>query len=558
MLIAVLGRPALEHFSHLRSGGLRFYPLALAALAGLSLLTGVLAALVPAWIASRQDVVTSLAGRRGVVRSRRRWLVAGLALVAAGTAVAGFGAYRVDWAIILIGLAGVELGLVLCTPSVVGMVARLGQLLPVTLRVALRDTARNRTSAAPAISAIMAAVIGGLAVGILETATVRQAAAEYRTLGRLGDVSVLNIGGGPKGGLSTPLTGFSQATLDALRSTLPVDQIVEVGRPSCAELCELVARPPMARQCPFLVPDDGEQMPAADQRAARRDPRCDSAGRRYTYLGFSSNAAMIFVVDERAAGVLASIPAADMDAVASALRGGSVVVGDPSYVENGRVSLEHAIIGPDGTGTRRPLSVSGFALPHPTAVPVALMTAATAGSLGFEVSPLALLATTTRMPTVEEQDRAQSALGQGLPLFVERGQRAGDDSLLILTIIAALITLGATAIATGLAAADGRADLATLGAVGASPRVRRLLSVWQSGVIAGLGSLLGVVAGVGLALAVLVALNQRYAGIWPAPTPFPISVPWLNVVVAIVVVPLVAMLGAGLLTRSRLPIERRL
>jgi putative ABC transport system permease protein len=35
-------------------------------------------------------------------------------------------------------------------------------------------------------------------------------------------------------------------------------------------------------------------------------------------------------------------------------------------------------------------------------------------------------------------------------------------------------------------------------------------------------------------------------------------VPWRNVGVALLVVPLVAMLGAGLLTRSRLPIERRL
>lgn len=75
--------------------------------------------------------------------------------------------------------------------------------------------------------------------------------------------------------------------------------------------------------------------------------------------------------------------------------------------------------------------------------------------------------------------------------------------------------------------------------------------------IAGLGSLLGVVAGLGAALAVLIALNQRYAGIWPAPTAYPLAVPWLNLVVAVVVVPVVATAGAGLLTRSRLPIERR-
>jgi len=77
-------------------------------------------------------------------------------------------------------------------------------------------------------------------------------------------------------------------------------------------------------------------------------------------------------------------------------------------------------------------------------------------------------------------------------------------------------------------------------------------------VIAGLGSLLGAVAGLAITTAVLFALNQREAGLWPAPAPYPISVPWLNIAIALLVVPLVATLGAGLMTGSRLPIERRL
>ena len=76
--------------------------------------------------------------------------------------------------------------------------------------------------------------------------------------------------------------------------------------------------------------------------------------------------------------------------------------------------------------------------------------------------------------------------------------------------------------------------------------------------IAGLGSLLGAIAGLGASIAVLAALNRAFADTWPAPTPYPISVPWLNVGVALLAVPLISMLGAGLLTRSRLPIERRL
>jgi putative ABC transport system permease protein len=40
--------------------------------------------------------------------------------------------------------------------------------------------------------------------------------------------------------------------------------------------------------------------------------------------------------------------------------------------------------------------------------------------------------------------------------------------------------------------------------------------------------------------------------------PYPLLVPWPTLLVVLLAVPVVAMLGAGLLTRSRIPIERRL
>jgi putative ABC transport system permease protein len=205
------------------------------------------------------------------------------------------------------------------------------------------------------------------------------------------------------------------------------------------------------------------------------------------------------------------------------------------------------------------VTARGFALPHRPRAPLVMMTKQTARSFGVGSAMSLLLAPTSRVPTVAEADRLQAALDDRLGVYVERGPgvNPATQSLLLLAIVAGIITLGAASIATGLATADGRADLGTLAAVGASPRVRRGLSLSQAGVIAGLGSLLGVAAGLGGAIAVLVALNRGLADIWPAPTPYPVTVPWLNLGIALLVVPLVAMLGAGLLTRSRLPIERR-
>jgi putative ABC transport system permease protein len=553
VITAAATRTLIESADHVRSGSFRLFPAALAALAGLAVLTGTLAALVPAWSAARQDVVTALAGRRGITRSRRRWLVVGVALGAAGAGVTGAGAWRMSWAMIVAGLVVVEFGLVLCTPAIVGLVARLGRFAPVAPRIALRDTSRNRTAAAPAISAVMAAVVGTLVIAVVGVASSQRADNESRASGRSGIITLF------QGGKFALGTALPPETVAVLRSTMPVDQVYEVDMASCDPgLCLVSAFP--VHECPYTRHRLGRDPTAAEQRAARRDSRCAGIRDRYEYfggIGFQEPATMI--IDPAAVAAVANISAADAERAAAALRAGSVVVSDGSYLDGGRVTLTAIEAGPDRQRrTERTMTAPGFALPHQPPTPITLLTKETARSLGLTANPFITLATTTRMPTVAERDRAQAALGDQYPMNVTEPPATNTTPLLILAIVAGVITLTAAAAATGLAAADGRADLATLAAVGASPRVRRVLSLCQSGVIAGLGSLLGAVAGLGAAVAVLLALNRRFADVWPAPTPYPISVPWLNVGVALVVVPLIAMLGAGLLTRSRLPIERRL
>jgi putative ABC transport system permease protein len=265
---------------------------------------------------------------------------------------------------------------------------------------------------------------------------------------------------------------------------------------------------------------------------------------------------MTYVVEPTAVASVAGLSATDADLAGAALRAGRVVVGDERDIVDGKVTLKIHTFGPTGPISRT-ASAPAFAPPHRTDAPILLMTEATAQSLGMGVEQMGILGITSRMPTVAEQDRAQAALAGNYYINVEREPPSENLFLTVLAVIAAVITLAAAAIATGLAAADSRADLATLGAVGASPRVRRVLSLSQAGMIAGLGSVLGVAAGLGASVAVLFALNHRFASVWPAPLPYPVHVPWRNVCVALIVVPLIAMLGAGMLTRSRLPIERR-
>lgn len=152
--------------------------------------------------------------------------------------------------------------------------------------------------------------------------------------------------------------------------------------------------------------------------------------------------------------------------------------------------------------------------------------------------------------------------GGGIWLQTENGPGDREDViLLILTLFAGVVTLGAAAITTGLAKADAEADLTTLSAVGAPPRVRRSLSGFQCVVVALTGVLLGTAAGLVPAVA-LRLVDQRKAlqamRIEPMESAFtPIVLPWATIGLLAVAVPLLAGVLAAVFTRSRLTLARR-
>ncbi|MEU6077379.1 FtsX-like permease family protein [Micromonospora sp. NPDC047074] len=544
---AFAGRPLVEeHLYGARFGGYRCFPAALAAIAAVAVLAGVLAALAPAWTAARQDVVAGLAGRRTPPAHRRRWLHAGVPLVAGGTAVAAFGAARTSPAVILAGLVLGELGLVFATPTLVGLLARLGRSLPLAPRIALRDASRNRSSTAPAISAVMAAVASSVAIGVYLASDEARTAAKYEPALPAGTVLVTRSG--PDG--PPPLDRVAEAA----RAHLGARAVAPLVGAVCGtdtEACPVSPVLPHERACPWAP---GDRLSDSEQRRARADPRCRSGPEDHFGAYFQ------VVVDEGAAlPVLTGAAPADVAAAIAVLRAGGVVVTDARYVRDGRVDIVVHRPGqarPDPTVT----TVAGHPLSTGLDANRLLLSRAAADRLGLTARPVGWAIAADGAPDQRQQDRFGTAVRPlGAQVEIERGDPAGPGRpvLLLLAAAAGVITVGAAGIATGLAAAEGRADLSTLAAVGAGPGLRRLLSLCRSGVIAVLGSVLGIVAGLGSAVVILTALNRRYAGLWPVVEPYPLVVPWSTLGV-LVVVPLVAMLGAGLFTRSRLPIERRL
>ena len=95
--------------------------------------------------------------------------------------------------------------------------------------------------------------------------------------------------------------------------------------------------------------------------------------------------------------------------------------------------------------------------------------------------------------------------------------------------------------------ADSRKDHVTLAGVGAAPRLRKALAGSQALMTAGLGTVLGSVAGIVPAVLMVTATGMARTAV----------VPWLQLVVLLIAVPLTGAALAWLFTRARLPVSRR-
>ncbi|MCD0482818.1 FtsX-like permease family protein [Streptacidiphilus sp. ASG 303] len=549
-------RPWLEETAGQRFGHVDLHPLDLLAVAALGLATGVLAAVVPAVQASRQDVVAALTGRGTVKPPSRRLAAVGLLAVAGGSALAVLGAAAGRGAPAVVGGSALaELGMVACTPFLVGLFGRLGRHLPLTPRLALRDAVRHRGRTAPAVAAVMAAVAGSVAVGVYTTSQDADARRHYEASAPAGALTLTGIPARADHGAA--LHRARAAVERAVAGLGPRADVYGAFPADCPPtggcIAPSLALPP-ERECPLHGP--GRFSEAESARLQRDDPRC-----RPDRSSWASRFEGVPVGD---AAVLRTLFGVHDPAAERALAAGSAVVFDARYVKDGHVTLhittESAPAPADGQ--EAPPKERDVRLPAIVRTPSAytaeaMLPPAAARRAGLRLTEAGSVWQPAAAPSEADVQRAYAAVAPITPdasLDVERGYRSsGTLTTLGLTLFAALVALGAAGIATGLAAADSQQDLATLAAVGAAPRIRRSLSGLQCGVVAAMGALLGTVCGVVPA----VALREVEQATMGSLDTVSIVFPWWQLAATVAVLPAVAALLAALLSRSRIALVRR-
>jgi len=517
-----------------------------------AVVASVVAALLPARGIARLDIVSVLAGRTGDHRVHRGLPLAGVVVMALSSigliwsvAVAGKAGLGTQAFLFVVGAVGLVLGCLMVIPAVLAFVGRLGTRLVLPLRLAARDTARQRGRSTPAVAAIMAAVAALTALSIGAGSYTQNRQDTYQPQGPIGSGAI-------------SLTGGEASQRDA-RSVLarfaPQLEIDPVGNlTSNAAIMANRGKVPWVNLVP---PGCTEAQILAALKTSKANTTAPTRCERLT------NQTTTHI------GNLSSYPPALhlSKAQRAVLETGGMLITDPKLVQDGQVRF---VSGTAKLGSSE--VIGGHAITQRTRISAAVVDQQawatafygepdgawvlpdTAKILGWPVLTQALNLTSptgTISPGVESA--ITDRLGDGASLQVERGYQSSFSLMLLIAfLVAGLLVLIASLISTALSLAESQNDMATLAAVGATRHTRRGIAASQALVVATCGALLGVAVG----------MIPGIASTWPltarASLPPTITIPWLPLIAVCVGVPLLAAGLAWIAVRRRPQMTRRI
>ena len=544
--IAFLAQPEVQNFSTERLGPFELSMRDISGIAMCGLASAVLAALAPALLAAKQDVVAVLSGRRGQRRPTLRSPILGVLLLAVGVAGSVYGAHKPSGEIDITASAIASvLGMVLVIPLVVAQLGRMARALPLPARFAVRDAARHRSRTAPAVAAVAATVAGVVALGIGGASDAAQNRALYTPQAPVGTALVTDTSG---------VRPDWSAIRTVLRRQLPAGRITSMLG--------------VLNGSDMAVPANAPAPEGLDVQPVLRGGK-DQAGQSYA----STFGASVLVGTRTFQAMGLQLSSADRNRATQALRSGKAVVFTRQAVASRVTSVRllrqrYPTDGNPQTVATWTVPAVGITAPGTDQPAQAVLSEAALRPTGFAATTTGVLLDGVDISTADGDalNEALRSVDANAYARVERGYHDNSTSviLLLLGCVGGALVLGGTLTATFLALSDARPDFATMGAVGAAPTTRRTVAASYAATIglvgAALGALVGFIPGIAVTYP-LTSSSWAKGSIDTHGTPISghfVDVPWLMILGLVAALPLLTAAVVGLATRSRFPMVSRL
>ncbi|OFE15639.1 hypothetical protein BA895_21985 [Humibacillus sp. DSM 29435] len=554
---------------------------------GAALVSAVVAALIPARSLGRLDIVRVLRGQEVSRPLRHRLLVVGLVLCGVGALTAltqTVSDNGISVTAFLIGSVVLTLGALCLVPALLVASARLAGRLPLTMRMAARDSARQRARTAPTVAAVLAttALFSVACIGLASDTAKR--ADTYVPEVAVGTGLVRDYSGSGDAAAQDVMVDVIHAAAPGLR----VMHAALLGNPYQYTPPSAGTDPPVSQRVMAVRQGCSVAQALADPFSSTVDAECQSLSSD----GFGG-------------GQVRVLPAVELDAALQldpaqslAVANGAIVLPDPATFPQAprhatlEVSPTATVDVTDGavtfatlSGTRDPMSMEFTATGSPTETRVpalrvpapqfirlqtstgisAAISSEAIARLGWTSTPDSVMfsspdgavdeATRERLQTVMDGRFDQA------DIYVERGFQRGDLPVVLALIgVVTLLVLVATFVSTALSLAEQQPLMGTLAAVGATRGTRRRMAASQALHLAALGALIGAAVGLipGIAIARATTVVNGFDGTSETTIgPF-VVIPWLQIVAPVVLVPLIAAAFAWLAVRRSPQVTRRL
>jgi ABC-type lipoprotein release transport system permease subunit len=555
-----------------RFPGLHVPAMQIVSIAAAAVLAGVVASLAAARAATKVNALAALRGSTRpataspAARKRRRiWGPALVVLGAAMTLACGMGVLvlndrpvqedRLAFVVgagVAIGPCLVQLGVAICSPWVLALVARIAGRLGPAARMAARDARRNPVRTVPVLASVMSVVF--VASVLLTYSASGNAGSirdwQYRTAIGVATADVTLVDDeGNNSGYDPEVTAHAAQVVDRVLDTR-------------FRVLGVVNEMPGAHPTDVTYPHDFVRRDCPANNTTTCNPYLQSQATDMPHIWAGTTDDYAVLTGHRPSR-----------SVRDALADGRAVALWPEYVHDGAVQLDtfrdRTITGPGVTPDTRPDAV--------TRVPAVLdvqtpriqvgvfMTRETAARYDVPAIDGMLMAKLPADLGPTEWDALSSAWQAsggadrdrwgGPSVLREDGPQSSDTVVQVVALgLTAAVTIGATAVAIGLGRVDGRRDDEVLAAIGAAPGLRRRISTWQAAIL----TLVGAVVGTLLGLLPIRALTLRLTATPDGVQHLPFAPDWSVMAVLAVGLPLVVTVATWATSgrMRRLPVRR--